>query len=158
MLFRSGATLKVAIPVAQNIEVLAVEQALQRVPLGGGTRTDSDTNASGTLVDQPDPQPDSTVATLALTPVDSLVVVMAEESGALRLTVRAPGDNSVIAISPQEIINALQQGIAVDNVATELYRQQLAPTNEQTSLSYVVPPGYRAMAVSVDKVDRKSVV
>ena len=150
--FAAGAGQIAAIPIAQNIEVLAVEQALQRVPTVNGIRTESDTTASGTLVDQPEPQPDSTVATLALTPVESLLVVMAEQGGTLRLTVRAPGDDAVIAVSPQQIIDTLQQGIAGDNAAAELYRLQLDPTNQQNSLAYVVPPGHRAMAVTVDKV------
>ena len=110
--FAAGAGQIAAIPIAQNIEVLAVEPALRRVPTVNGIRTESDTTASGTLVDQPEPQPDSTVATLALTPVESLLVVMAEQGGTLRLTVRAPGDDAVIAVSPQQIIDTLQQGIA----------------------------------------------
>ena len=81
--------------LAQNISVLAVEQKLENQPPVAETKTTSaaDQNA---LVEQPDAQPDGTVVTLALLPDTVQKVLLAEEKGKIRLTVRAPGDNEIV--------------------------------------------------------------
>jgi Flp pilus assembly protein CpaB len=87
--------------LAQNISVLAVEQKLENQPPASVAAKDTksteksavDRNA---LVEQPDAQPDGTVVTLALLPDTVQKVLLAEEKGKIRLTVRAPGDNEIV--------------------------------------------------------------
>ena len=122
--------------VAQFIEVLAVEQELLNVlPAQGNQERTSD--AGGTLVSQAEPQPTSDVVTLAVTPAEAQLLLFAEEEGAIRLAVRGPEDTA-IAASPEFIFS----DIASDDLAL----------NADTSLAFIVPDGFRAMSVSVDKV------
>ncbi len=123
---------------AQNVEVLAVEQNVLNVLPTLGARTDETTSADGTLVDQAEPEPRGTVATLALTPVEVERILFAEEAGSIRLTLRAPGDETTI----------------VANDAVFAYSDEFTEgtPSAATSLSFIVPEGLRAMAVAVDKV------
>jgi pilus assembly protein CpaB len=86
--------------VSQNVEVLAVEQKLENqiaAPVkAGATATPGATNNEGTLVEQPDAQPDGTVVTLSLAPDATQKVLLAEAKGTIRLSVRAPGDNTIV--------------------------------------------------------------
>lgn len=85
-----------AFTIAQNIQVLAVEQSLERqlAPVDGGTATES--KAEGSPVDQPEPEPEGTVVTLALTPEATQQVLLTETKGKIRLVVRAPGDTEIV--------------------------------------------------------------
>jgi pilus assembly protein CpaB len=85
--------------VAQNIEVLAVEQKLENRPVStkdDGSGTAATGTNDGTLVEQPDADSEATVVTLALNPTQTQNVLLSDEKGAIRLTVRAPGDTEII--------------------------------------------------------------
>lgn len=85
--------------LAQNIEVLAVEQRIiNRAPGSAGN--------DGTLADQPEPDPAATVVTLALPPEVALRVLLADERGAIRLAVRPAGDDATVpagGVSQEEL-------------------------------------------------------
>lgn len=92
--------------VGQNIEVLAVEQELQR-------RLGTDVAAEdGTLVEQPENDPDATVVTLALTPELAQAVLVADERGHIRLAVRGPGDTEVIELEDTTMLSLAYPEIA----------------------------------------------
>ena len=76
--------------LAENVEVLAVEQKLENRPVTPGASGSND----GTLVDQPAADAAATVVTLALTTDDAPKVLLADEKGKVRLAVRASGDTS----------------------------------------------------------------
>ncbi|GBD23181.1 hypothetical protein HRbin29_00839 [bacterium HR29] len=86
--------------LAQNVEVLAVEQRIiERAP--GATSSD------GTLADQPEPDPAATVVTLALPPDVALRVLLADERGAIRLAVRPAGEDATVpalAVAQDELV------------------------------------------------------
>ncbi len=85
--------------IAQNISVLAVEQKLENQPplsVSKDTRDAKSNVNQNALVDQPEAQPDGTVVTIALLPDTVQKVLLAEEKGKIRLTVRAPGDNEIV--------------------------------------------------------------
>ena len=85
-----------AFTVAQNVEVLAVEQKLEnQIPQPAASATPG-ANTTNAPVDQPAAQPDGTVVTLALLPDDAQKVLLSQEKGTIRLSVRAPGDDSVV--------------------------------------------------------------
>jgi pilus assembly protein CpaB len=127
-----------AVTIAQNIEVLAVEQELLRVlPTQGNQERTPE--AGGALPDQADAQPASTVATLALTPDEARLVLGAEESGVLRLGLRGPGDTTIHAVPTYGYDSV---AAAIEGIRTESF----------ASLAFIVPEGHRAMAVTVDKV------
>ncbi len=86
-------TLPEAVLVAQNVEVLAVEQALENRPPAGAAQGDE-----GTLVEQPEPNPEATVVTLALTPELMQRVFLAEEEGSIRLAVRPAGEGTSLEL------------------------------------------------------------
>ncbi len=126
-----------ALTIAQNVEVLAVEQKLINVvPAAEGATAGSD----GTLVDQPDAQPKGSVATLALTPEQAQQVLLAEVEGSIRLSVRAPGDSAEVALPNASFVESANAGAG--------------PNGSETAvpLSQVVPEGMRTMAVGVDRV------
>jgi pilus assembly protein CpaB len=82
-----------AITFAQNIEVLAVEQSLQRrLTTEAGVR-------DGTLVDQPDANPAATVVTFAVTPEEAQEFFLADQKGSIRLTVRGSGDEAIVPVA-----------------------------------------------------------
>jgi pilus assembly protein CpaB len=82
--------------LGQNIPVLAIEQDLQnQIPLPADEKP-TEAERDGALVDQPEAKPEGTVITLALPPELTQKILIAEEKGAIRLTVRAPGDNEII--------------------------------------------------------------
>ena len=91
-------------------------------------------HADGTLADQPEAQPAGTVATLAVTPRAAEEIFLAEEGGAIRLAVRAPGDVAVV-VGADETLSAAATAIP-----------------EAGGLSVVVPVGMRALAVAIDRV------
>jgi Flp pilus assembly protein CpaB len=88
--------------------------------------------------------------------VEALLLLMAEDNGSIRLTVRAPGDSTVFSISPGELVAQLQSraGTTPGDVTTVTLGavEALLPLNDQTSVSYVVPEGQRALAIAVSKV------
>ena len=121
--------------IAQNIEVLAIEQEILRVlPTEGNIERDAAT--TGTLVDQAEADPSGTVATLALTPAEAANILVALEDGSIRLVVRAAGDTAIVS---------------ADDGAT-LESSTLLPVDEARNVTFIVPAGMRAMAISVDKV------
>ncbi len=80
--------------IAQDIEVLAVEQKLLN-QIGQG-RTSTNSQKDGALIDQPGAQPEGVVVTLAISPQQTQQVLLAEERGKIRLAVRAPGDKEIV--------------------------------------------------------------
>lgn len=77
--------------VAQNIEVLAVEQKLEnQIP-----QTTKESK-EGTPVEQPAAEPEGKVVTLAITPAQTQSILLSEEKGKIRLVVRAPGDTTIV--------------------------------------------------------------
>ena len=123
-----------AVIIAQNIEVLAVEQALVRVlPSEGNVERDVE---SGTLVDQAEADPTSTVTTLALTPAQAARILVAQEIGSIRLAVRAAGDDATVSASD----------------GASLETSLLAPVDDSRNITYLVPAGLRAFSIEVDKV------
>ncbi len=102
--------------LAQDVEVLAVEQKIENktVPQRTGSSTDD-----GTLVDQAEPQPDATVVTLAITALEAQQILLVEVKGTIRLAVRAPGDTEVaeitdstfLSLSDPEFQKAVQEAI-----------------------------------------------
>jgi len=92
----SGSTSdKQVVTVAQNIEVLAVEQALEN-QIPASAEDQSAGRNVGTPVQQHDAQPGATVVTLALTPQQAQQVLLIDAQGKLRLSVRAPGDTAAV--------------------------------------------------------------
>jgi len=81
--------------LAQNIPVLAVEQKIENQPPAAANR---DAQAEGALVEQPEAEPEGTVVTLALLPEIAQKILISEEKGSIRLTVRAPGDNEIVDV------------------------------------------------------------
>jgi pilus assembly protein CpaB len=123
-----------SITLAQNIEVLAVEQKLENRPVStagdSATTEGTATSSDGTLVEQPDADPESTVVTLALTPLQAQNVMLSDEKGAVRLAVRAPGDTEIVdqpdstplGLSDEEFqtfINDLLKQIAAEEAANQ---------------------------------------
>lgn len=82
--------------IAQNISVLAVEQKLENQPPVSVAKDAKSTADQNALVEQPEAQPEGTVVTIALLPDTVQKVLLAEEKGQIRLTVRAPGDNEIV--------------------------------------------------------------
>ncbi len=83
--------------LAQDVEVLAVEQQLENQISSPGTTTGA-SDSEGDFVDQPDPQPDGTVVTLAIEPEAMTSVLLAEERGTIRLSVRPVGDDEIVDV------------------------------------------------------------
>jgi len=79
--------------LAQDIEVLAVEQKLENV---ARSTTDGKGTTGAAPVDQPEPQPSGTVVTLSLSPAEVQEILLSEDKGKIRLAVRAPGDTEVV--------------------------------------------------------------
>lgn len=88
-----------SITIAQNVEVLAVEQALQN------RLTNEPEVSEGSPVDQPAPQPDATVVTLAVTPAEAELVFLANDRGEIRLSIRPPGDDSIVELPGMTFIS-----------------------------------------------------
>lgn len=123
-----------AVIIAQNVEVLAVEQELVRVlPSEGNAERDP---LSGTLVDQAEADPSSTVTTLALTPAQAAQILVAQEEGAIRLAVRAAGDAATVSASD----------------GASLESSLLSPVDEARNITFIVPEGMRAMSLEIDQV------
>ena len=90
--------------VAQNIEVLAVEQDLENQPLrvaaeDGAEAAGEDAAEAAALVDQPEAQPDGEVVTLSLAPAEMQNLLLVDEKGEIRLAVRAPGDHEIVELT-----------------------------------------------------------
>lgn len=108
--------------LAQNVEVLAVEQKLvNEPPAASGTSAKDSAAKESALVEQPDAQPDGTVITLALFPDTTQRILISEEKGKIRLTVRAPGDNEIVKTDDTTFLSLADsnfQKIIVDALKT----------------------------------------
>lgn len=82
-----------SIVIAQDVQVLAVEQKIATKPTSSA-QGDTSSDRTEAVADQPDAQPDATVVTLALTPQQAQDVLLIEFKGVIRLAVRAPGDTA----------------------------------------------------------------
>ena len=93
-----------AFTIAQNIQVLAVEQSLENQvpPVLDATVAGT---AEGTPVEQPEADPEGTVVTLSLTPLGTQDILLAATKGGIRLVVRAPGDNEIVDVDDSTFLS-----------------------------------------------------
>lgn len=100
--------------IAQNIQVLAVEQDLEnQVPpvldattsSGEGSSTSDGASSEGSPVEQPEANPEGTVVTLSLTLQQTQDVLLAVDKGNIRLVVRAPGDNEIVELDDSTFLS-----------------------------------------------------
>lgn len=95
--------------VAQNIQVLAVEQDLEnQVPPVLDATTSGDggsTTNEGSPVEQPEANPEGTVVTLAFSLQQTQEVLLAAEKGSIRLVVRAPGDDEIVELDDSTFLS-----------------------------------------------------
>ena len=91
-----------AMLLAENVEVLAVEQVLEELAPAAQTEEGAPEAAANDRVRSSDAQPDptATTVTLLLTTEQARLAFCAELSGTLRLTVRAFGDATPTGIPP----------------------------------------------------------
>ena len=87
--------------IAQNIEVLAIDEALQ-VPGSGDDLP----------VDQPGVNTGASVATLAVPPGNAQDVFLAESRGSIRLTVRAEGDDEILDLTDSTALSLVDPEFA----------------------------------------------
>jgi pilus assembly protein CpaB len=103
--------------ILQNVQVAAVAQGI-------GDSGPAGDDGAPAAVDTGEAQPDASTVTLLLTPEQSRIVAMADLSGDLRLTVRAPGDGSLevpaddfataLDLLPLELLQPLPKGLWPD--------------------------------------------
>jgi pilus assembly protein CpaB len=92
--------------VAENVEVIAVEQVLVELPAVAPGLTEDGQQPAGNPDDErirgseAEPIPDAATVTLMLTPEQAARIFCAELSGTLRLGVRAFGDESPSGLAP----------------------------------------------------------
>lgn len=95
-----------AMLVAENVEVLAVQQTIVDLPpTAPGFQEQAEEGAAATSGERvrgsdEEPIPDATTVTLMLSPQVAQLVFCAEAAGSLRLAVRGFGDNSPSGIPP----------------------------------------------------------
>ncbi len=91
-----------AMLLAENVEVLAVEQILEELAPAAQSEEGAPESATGERVRGSDAEPDpaATTVTLLLTTEQANLIFCAELSGILRLTVRSFGDASLTGIPP----------------------------------------------------------
>ncbi len=100
--------------IAENVEVLAVEQTLVELPVsapgleeeGAVTTNDGEQRVRG---DEAAPIPDAVTVTLMLTPAQASNVFCGDEVGTLRLAVRAFGDPSPSGLPVEDCVIILQE-------------------------------------------------
>lgn len=95
-----------AMLLAENVEVLAVEQVLEELAPAAQTEEGAPEAAANDRVRSSDAQPDptATTVTLLLTTEQARLAFCAELSGTLRLTVRAFGDGTPTGIAPSTCV------------------------------------------------------
>ncbi len=105
-----------ALLVAENVEVLAVQQTLVDIaPTAPGLQEDG--AEEDTVIDErvrgqdAEANIDATTVTLLVTPEQAQRIFCAEASGSLRLTVRAFGDESPSGIQPAVCILRAEEGL-----------------------------------------------
>ncbi len=86
--------------MAQNIEVLAVEDKLLKT-----VRSSSDDSNKTTSTDQAVADPEAKVVTLALAPQDAQNLLLADEKGIIRLSARPPGDTAIVDLANSNFLN-----------------------------------------------------
>jgi pilus assembly protein CpaB len=91
--------------ILQNVEVLAVDQAVEEVvpeTTGDGTTsTETDSGATQRVpLDRPDANPEATTVTVAVTPGEAQILAMADEKATLRLALRPFGDEQPVSVEP----------------------------------------------------------
>ena len=91
-----------AMLLAENVEVLALEQTLEEIAPAIQSEEGAPETATNERVRSinPEPDPEATTVTLLLTTEQARLVFCAELSGSLRLTVRSFGDASLTGIPP----------------------------------------------------------
>ncbi len=91
-----------AMLLAENVEVLAIEQILEELAPAAQSEEGAPESAANERVRSSDaePLPEAATVTLLLTTEQARLIFCAELSGSLRLTVRAFGDASLTGIPP----------------------------------------------------------
>ena len=95
--------------IAENVEVLAVETTLEDVPVSAPRAIDeTQTDANGARVPsgEPDILPEAVTVTLMLSPDQIQRVFCGEETGVLRLAIRAFGDDSASGLEVADCVIA----------------------------------------------------
>ena len=91
----------VAVTVLQNVQVLAVAQEVaEALPTEGESGGTTGETSQPVLPKPADANPEATNVTLAVTPEDAEKLALAEEMGALRLSLRAVGDAEQPTVPP----------------------------------------------------------
>jgi pilus assembly protein CpaB len=95
--------------ILQNVEVISVAQEAQKPSAGASTTTGEEGSdpayTSGQIPDDVEEQPDADTLTLALSPADTNRLISSQEY-AVRVwaVVRAFGDDTIVDVTPQDII------------------------------------------------------
>ena len=95
--------------IAENVEVLAVETILEDIPAsapGAIDETQTDTTSERVRSGEPAIKPEAVTVTLMLSPDQVQRVFCGEETGVLRLAIRAFGDDSPSGLQPADCIIA----------------------------------------------------
>lgn len=90
-----------AFTMAQNVEVLAVEDQLLKTVRGSGANEANKT----TSTNQAEADPEAKVVTLALPPQDAQNLLLADEKGVIRLSARPPGDTAIVELPNSNFLN-----------------------------------------------------
>ncbi len=102
-----------AMLLAENVEVLAIEQILEELAPAAPTEEGAPEAAANERVRSSDAQPDptATTVTLLLTTEQARLAFCAELSGTLRLTVRAFGDATPTGIPPATCVLLAEEDV-----------------------------------------------
>ncbi|MFH0827137.1 MAG: Flp pilus assembly protein CpaB [Candidatus Omnitrophota bacterium] len=88
----------VTVPLFQNVLILAVGQQISTVALSRGES--SRYNEGGQSQPVPQPQPASSLITVALSPQEANLAAFVQEQGKLRLVLRSPADSQLESVQP----------------------------------------------------------
>ncbi len=169
--FEKIAESKVALYVVQNVEVLAVAQALSPEDPGieqrDSGRTQAPSNPAGdpastaTAAEQqskPVARPQAKSATLAVTPEEAQRLLLAlQTADGIRLALRAPGDTTIASLAPAEV-GPLPIGDALSGIRFAQFPSELVITDVEFSQRVVNAGQMIEFKATVKNVSNRTIV
>ncbi len=169
--FEKIAESKVALYVVQNVEVLAVAQALSPEDPGieqrDSGRTQAPSNPAGdpastaTAAEEqskPVARPQAKSVTLAVTPEEAQRLLLALQTAeGIRLALRAPGDTTIASLAPAEV-GPLPIGDALSGIRFAQFPSELVITNVEFSQRVVNAGQVIEFKATVKNVSNRTIV
>jgi pilus assembly protein CpaB len=153
---KEGESIDIAELILQDVQVLAVGQAIGATASAPPAASDADSTSAEGEETGPTSRPEATSVTLLVTPTQALRLALAEQGGSVfRLLLRAPGDTSVTDLPPALITAGTAPLAPFELVGSNLIAEDLVVTSARFGDASVPAGGILEFEATVRNVSSR---